>query len=368
MVHGIDGLSDIYDEWRNLVEQLPHAHYNQHPDWYMAYLEVLQPDIGKVCFVTARQQGQLVGVLPLMRALRGDARLPLGLRIRRAELAHDTGIYTTDMVVVDVEQAPSIWQAISHSLQNTNWGWDVFYVNHGVLPQGHLHAALVDQPNVVLTQQERCWLVELAPWAQIEARLKRRFRQNLRRSRRLLEKVGAVRAVWVTNPADIASAFEQFVAMELASWKGQTETAKPGYPPPAAIGLEAWKQAFYLQVLERFAERGVTQILQLYAGDRLVGTRLSLQLGSTEYLVKSTKDEQLDNAIGVGHLMIEELIKRCEAQNLSGSVITELNCQTGYSWFEPWATSSASYVNVCAYNSTLAGRAAALVRWVRGIE
>jgi CelD/BcsL family acetyltransferase involved in cellulose biosynthesis len=71
IAEGRDALEAIADEWDSWIDSSSHTATFSRPGWYLAWLDAFQPQ--RVAVVTARSEGRLVGLLPLMR-MRTDSR------------------------------------------------------------------------------------------------------------------------------------------------------------------------------------------------------------------------------------------------------------------------------------------------------
>jgi hypothetical protein len=157
------------------------------------------------------------------------------------------------------------------------------------------------------------------------------------------------------EPGEILVAFDAFVALEKGGWKGSRGEVKTGYPRPDAIGLQKWKYDFYRELLHRFAIQEAVDFLVLEVDQRLIGAQISLQVGRTNYALKTAMDDSV-RGISVGHLMIDTLLKLLDQR---GNV-DQLNLLTDYSWPESWRPRRVPYVDTWLYNRTPFGLLALL--------
>jgi CelD/BcsL family acetyltransferase involved in cellulose biosynthesis len=200
-------------------------------------------------------------------------------------------------------------------------------------------------------------VIDLAPYGELIDGLKSKFRNNLRRSDRRLRELGSVAFRWIHGPGELAVALDTFVSLERSGWKGSESSTKAGYPRPAAIGLEDWKYAFYSALLQCFARLGAVNMLLVEVDDRAVGGQISLEIGPTNYLLKTTMDESIEG-IAIGHLMINELLRKLDSDRR----VDQVNLLTDYAWHEPWKPRRLDYVDTWIYNRTAVGLLAALRR------
>ncbi|MBI3368172.1 MAG: GNAT family N-acetyltransferase [Burkholderiales bacterium] len=112
----------------------------------------------------------------------------------------------------------------------------------------------------------------------------KKLRDNLRRyERRLAESGFAVRQNHVTDPAAMADAVRRYARLEASGWKGQRGTA-----------LDAGNQeAFYVDVMSRFAAEGKAVIYEMWIADMLAASRMMVVCGQSMVALKTTYDEAM---------------------------------------------------------------------------
>lgn len=112
----------------------------------------------------------------------------------------------------------------------------------------------------------------------------KKLRDNLRRyERRLAESGFAVRHDHVTDPAAMADAVRRYARLEASGWKGQRGTA-----------LDAGNQeAFYIDVMSRFAAEGKAVIYEMWIADMLAASRMMVVCGQSMVALKTTYDEAM---------------------------------------------------------------------------
>lgn len=344
---GLEGLHQLAAAWETLAGRLARPHFNQMPAWYEAYFHAVQPGGSQVQFFTVHRGRELVAVAPVMRDRRSGW-------VRRATLANDRGIYTADLVIAPDESPGAVWQALERAARrDRRVAWDVFQAGHGGTMEFSCMRAVASELGyraIERTARDGYMVIDLAPHDEIIAGLKSKFRNSLKRSQRRLEALGDVRFRWCHEPAEVLPAFDAFVALEKAGWKGSRAVPKDGYPRPAAIGLEQWKYDFYRELLQRFALAGGVNLLLLEAPQGPIGGQISLQLGPTNFLLKTTMDESV-RGIAVGHVMIDALLQLLD----QGGTVDQINLLTDYAWHEPWSPRRLPYVDSWVYNRTPLG-------------
>lgn len=355
---GLEGLQQLSAPWQALAARLRRPHFDQLPAWYEAYFRAVAPAHQTVQFFSVRRGVELVAIAPLMLE-------PRSWMVRRAKLPNDRAIFSADLVIAPEESPGAIWRALeSASRRDRRNGWDVFQAVHGGTMQFSCTRSVARELGLrALERPSRLgyMVIDVGTYEGTMAGLKSKFRNSLKRSQRRLAELGDVRFRWTHEPTDVLIAFERFVELEISGWKGASEPTKPGYPRPAAIGLYKWKYDFYRELLARFASQRAVNLLLVEAGEQLVGAQISLQIGPTNYLLKTTMDESLQG-IAVGHVMIDALLKLLAERG----DVDQINLLTDYAWHEPWNPRRIAFVDTRIYNRTALGLLAMLRQRARG--
>lgn len=133
----------------------------------------------------------------------------------------------------------------------------------------------------------------------------RKMRQNLKRSRRRLEKRGAV-SVEIRKGSSAGEDFlSEFLALEASGWKGRKGTA---------ILNEPSQVAFYTTLVRNFAKQGQLEWHGIRVDGRLIAGQLGVRCGQALILPKYTYDEDFSEC-SPGHLLTEEVIRDAFARS-----------------------------------------------------
>jgi len=166
---------------------------------------------------------------------------------------------------------------------------DAALVLDGVDPTGSVGAALVAAlaaRGIVPTEYadfERAALRRRPEPTYLEEALSASGRKKLRWSRRAIEReLGA--APEVRDRAADPAAWETFLALERASWKGEQGTALASAPGDAV---------FFREMCARTAEAGRLQLLSLECGGRVAAMQCNLVDGPERYVFKVAYDTEL---------------------------------------------------------------------------
>ena len=125
------------------------------------------------------------------------------------------------------------------------------------------------------------------------------LRQNLRRYalRAEKEQPGLHLSVLQT-PAEVAPALERYAQLEGQGWKGAEGTALASTPA---------QHRFYQTIMLQFAQAGQAWIFELWAGSRLVGSRMAMLQHETLVMLKTTHDEEI-RSIAPGRLLLHKAL------------------------------------------------------------
>jgi len=107
-------------------------------------------------------------------------------------------------------------------------------------------------------------------------------RKELRRQRKRLAERRALHTETVSEPAAVAAALKDFLALEAAGWKGRAGTA-------ASSDEEI--QGFMQRAVTRLAEAGQARIARLLIDGRPIATLVTLKSGATAWCWKIAYDE-----------------------------------------------------------------------------
>jgi CelD/BcsL family acetyltransferase involved in cellulose biosynthesis len=128
-----------------------------------------------------------------------------------------------------------------------------------------------------------------------EAALSSSSRKKLRQHRRRFEEKGALENVVRTASHEVREAFEDFLQLEAAGWKGRSGTALLCHQSDAD---------FVRGMIAALAERGRASVHALYQGGKPVAAQIVLRAGPTAFTWKTAYDETLGD-YSPGMLLLE---------------------------------------------------------------
>jgi CelD/BcsL family acetyltransferase involved in cellulose biosynthesis len=109
----------------------------------------------------------------------------------------------------------------------------------------------------------------------------------------------ALRHALITSPAEMPAAVDRYAALEAAGWKGRLGTA---------VGSSESQRQLYQQLMLDMAGRGQAKVWELWAGEELAASRLTIQESDTLVILKTTYNEKLA-AYTPGRLQLQQLVE-----------------------------------------------------------
>lgn len=291
------GYDAVSADWQRLVQAMPNAMPFQTPAWVSAYARHWPREGATMHLVTARRDGRLVAVLPLMFESRRIGPLPLRVA---------TPIYNPHMPLTDVTVAAAEADVVPALI---DW----------LLRRSGLGIARLDLPGVA--QDAACgqWLTQAtlprrrslltSEAARIDTRMdydtlikgvSSKHRSNLSRSTKRAETIGPLRYEIYQGDALISQGWPLLLEIEASGWKGRAGTA---------IGNDVMLASFYQDAARGLESVGQAHIGILWFGDRPAAAVLQLVAGRIAYTHKVGYREEW-SAMGPGHLLVREVVQR----------------------------------------------------------
>ena len=282
----LGGLAGIAAEWRALARRAVEPNVFYEPAFALAAAPALGPDAGAV-LVRAVESSRLIGLFPCrIKARRYGIRLPV-----LAGWTHPFGPLGTPLV-----DGEALHAAIAAFLDHV--------ADDPALPKLLLMSYLVEDGPVAVAltdaiaqrggrvdrfgRHQRALLAPAEDRAgYLDAALGRKRRKELNRQRRRLDESGGVMFSLAREPAEVAHAMADFLALEARGWKGTAGTAAA---QSAAI------RPFMDAAVAGLAAQGQARVARLLHDDRAIAAGVLLTSGRGAWFWKIAYDENAARA------------------------------------------------------------------------
>ena len=288
-------------EWNALVRETRDEPFLRH-EFFRIWLDNFAPRASLRVLLGRDVEGKLVAALPLIEE-RGSI---LGAPVRRLIAAANAHSCRFDLIARDTRAAGQMFFA--HLA--TRGGWDVLVLQDVREGGGgwSIYRTARDAgfpAGALLSLASPFFALPPTP-GEMEARLRSKFKANLRRRRRKLEAMGEVALEHVTGGPDLYGRLEEGYALEAFGWKGRRGSA---------IALEDRRWGFYTELARAASYRGYLSLYFLRVGGRAVAFHYGLQVGGRYYLLKPAYDETMSEC-SPGQLLMEEVVRHSIARGV----------------------------------------------------
>jgi hypothetical protein len=292
----------LEEEWNALVERGRNA-VNERHEFFRIFMDTFHARWRGVRILLARDDGgRLRGVLPLI----GMWAFLYGLPVRRLASAINHYFTRVDMVTDDPDRVPRAF--LAHLRRDC--GWDVLSLSYAA---SNAHLWRLYDLGLRQRLKAACHETIRSPYISLTgsmdpvyARLKPKFRANLRRRRNKLKEKGTVELELFTAGPDLDRKLRAGLDIEGGGWKGKQGTAI--LTDPAA-------RRFYFALASEASRRGYLALYFLKVGGRPVAFHFGLRYNGAYLFLKPGYDESLKE-YSPGHLLVEEVLKDCVAAGL----------------------------------------------------
>jgi CelD/BcsL family acetyltransferase involved in cellulose biosynthesis len=264
--------------------------------WYLLpSLDALDPS-GSVRLLCVEMSGQLIGLLPVVRARRYYGR-PMP---NWQAWVHSNIFCALPLVAAGAEKV--FWRAVLDWVDETDR--TALFLHLPQLPlHGPLHAALREvldaegRPAKLVHCYERAVLQsELSPEAYFAASVSPKRRKEYRRQIKRLDEQGSVTFERCRDNAGIEDWTEEFLALEHAGWKGKQGSALACDPDTAALFHSALRGAAQRGRLERLTLRCDGRAIAMLATFLTPPGAFSFKTAYDETFASSSPGVQLQQA------------------------------------------------------------------------
>jgi CelD/BcsL family acetyltransferase involved in cellulose biosynthesis len=282
----------IAAEWDALAERVGASPFRR-PGWLAPWLRAFGGP-GEPRIFGARRDGELVGVLPLVR--------------RGATLASPTNWHTPEfgLVAADEEAAAALAAAV---LADEPRQASLAFLDRACGDVGHFRAA-ADAAGYLLHERtlERSPYVEIGDdWDAYLQTIRKHRRDNRRRRLRRLGELGEVTFEADVPPGRLDELLAEGFAVEGSGWKRERGTAIVSRPETLA---------FYTEIAHWAHERGWLRLYFLRVGGRPIAFELGIVCNGTAWDLKGGYDTEF-RTHAPGFLLTFEILAELFAQRAS---------------------------------------------------
>ena len=328
--------------WADLTQALEHPAFYHEPQWIQAYLASLPDDIAQSChFLKLSHAGHDLAFFPLQYTT--STRFGITLRTWQICWPGDMGV--NDFIIPTTSDSHPILETLVDYLrtQREHYPWDLLTLQN--VPQCAGIARLLDNytspSRISVYHHDSKYLVCGPDYETSIANISGKFIKNNRRKYRKLEKLGTVTTVYYDKQNELDAAFEQFLDIEAANWKGREGTA---------LRQDTVQLRFYRALLDEYSGTGSCVIHTLNLDDKPIAAQFALICDNTFYLLKIGYNAEY-RAMGPGGLLLDETIKRFSGHPR----IRHISFITGARWNDDWAPQVHRVYHHYIYNNTVKG-------------
>jgi CelD/BcsL family acetyltransferase involved in cellulose biosynthesis len=293
MIHDLPRLIDIAPVWGTLAEAsgmptLQHA-------WARAAAETLLGPGDRLCVLAVSAPGGSA-IAPLVRRRGWPGRveiLGMGELYEPADFIHSSG--------------PAL-DLVAGALLNLQ----VPFFLARIPADSPMVAALkrASAQRGLLLERPACgspWIALDESWREPESHLSSRRRSDLRRARRIAERIGPLSfEMRSPTPAELPELLEEAVQLEGAGWKGRDGSS---------MARDPLRGRFYLRFAALAAHDGCLRLCFLRVGGRAVAVQIAAECAGTLSLLKIGYDEAFARC-SPGSLLLRESIREAAARRL----------------------------------------------------
>ena len=340
------GFETIRDDWLKLMPDVGNTCFYHHPVWFDAFLYAHDDELSFFCVY---RNDKLMSVFPILWKKHK--------RFQLVELSIPSkhSMMMLDCALSSKENASEIYNYFLSNIERaTGCNWDVFVVSK-TLSRSNLSECFdgLNKFSLIKDKRGQCAVIEVLPYEQALRNMKKKFRGNLNNSRHRLAKSESAEFVLAKSGEELRWAFNEFINLEAAGWKGKQGLKKKGYPPPSAIALSEPKMNFYRGVVEGFSANQSAEINLLRVAGKTIGAQINILLRDVSYLIKTAYDES-QPGYSPGHMLIDFAYKRYAEEGK----IKKICLITDYAWFKGWNPTMIDYFCYRHFNKTIRGLSA----------
>ena len=317
---GVNGLHEILPYWQGLSRRVHVSRFYQRWQWYNAILHYLFDQDDTIRFLVVSKDGTPVPIFPY--TIRKEK--SCGIVLRVLGFPSHPHLPLCDALIDPAAENffPSL---VDYLRQRVDIKWDVIRLTR--LLEGDCvlrHAGLCRDTSLVCEKVSSSAYMRCDRKAPHTEYLSAKFRRNIKRLSNRASRRGIISFKYVRNQENLQAAFEEFLKVEAAGWKGEQGTE-------SAIVLDSSLIGFYRYIVDSFGSTKECRINRMFIDARCIAAQLCIICDRIIYIIKIGYDEEYKD-IAPGSLLMNDLIHRCTYDvNIDG--ISLVTCPL---WAERW--------------------------------
>jgi CelD/BcsL family acetyltransferase involved in cellulose biosynthesis len=347
-LHNPTSLDELSTAWEELFDNC-NAEPSTSFEWTKALLETHLSPTDKFFITILKDDDTPVGILPFI--IREISKGGIGFRV----LMPISELYNTHSDLLIRDYSAEIVQLLLTSLLSLKEKWDIFRMSHMLENHPFLLTLPSSAPRKVrfrTTRTEPTFFIPLdKTFEEYWNSRSRKFRANLRRMTRKLEKKGEISFVQYFDLPTLSKVYDDLLTIEKRSWKHKHGTAISSIPK---------QEQFYWLLCQGAADKKRLHINFLFLKKQPIAYNIGLISNKSYKYLKSSYDAVYrpcsPSTVLRAHL-IEDLIRE-------GVQEFDFHAEP-YEWEAQWSKDLKWQQSVIIYNKTTKARMFALYNWIK---
>jgi CelD/BcsL family acetyltransferase involved in cellulose biosynthesis len=345
-------LVTLRSRWKALLDSNTNPSFVHYYQWFSSYLESHEEESSNSFFLVVEFHGETIAICPLQYI----SKRMFGVCIKTWRIFWPGDMGLNDFIINKDFDGPGVLNILIQSLnKKKEKTWHMLELQN-VDSSSDIFKSLKQEKISRLIgyyHHDSKYIACQTSYEKSVANVSGKFKRNNRRKLRKLEKIGAVSYSLVDSGIELDRAYQNFLKIEAANWKGRANTA---------ISQNAKQLKFYGRLKDNFGETNQCLIYTLYLNDNPIAAQFMLHCGRTVYLLKIGYDEQYA-PMGPGSILLDEAIRKFSQD----ANIDKISFVTGAKWNDNWAPHVSKVYNYYVFNTNLIGLLAYLFLKVKAL-
>ncbi len=328
-VSSLDNLKSHEGAWNEMARHSPHRLPMVSYDWVSSRFETqLEEDEGWFVLFAYKKES-LIGVLPVELKLKKSLGISRHIMITPASAASvlpDTGS-EAEVITLFLKYIKSLKYS-SRGLHLRQLPGSSPWVDH--TSSGPRNTIFVEE-----LHGYGSYIKVAGSYDDYLDSLSTRFKRNIRRLRRKVEKLGEVKFDIIQGKDIKPQLLQDFIEIEASGWKKRQGTSMKQQPELVN---------FYNKLSERLARHNTMRWYILHSDDKTLAMQLDIKVGRSLIITKIAYDENYYN-YSPGTLLFDRMVEDA----FKSGEIDEINCLTDHPWNRNWNMDRRPLYNISVY-------------------